>query len=112
MQSESVSVLLAPGSDIGAAFAHWLPEAAAQAWAAGILLRGERLAAARLDFPGRTVLLQAALMAWPWGTGGRSRWNAALWTIWRGKPWAQWPPSPNGPAPKLPLTCQGQRHDV
>ncbi|MVN87453.1 hypothetical protein GO986_11805 [Deinococcus sp. HMF7620] len=64
--SES-TVLLASGSNIHAAFAHWLTEAAGQGWITGAPLFGDGLSAARLDAPGRTVLLQAVLFSLPWG---------------------------------------------
>ncbi|MFC6659154.1 hypothetical protein [Deinococcus multiflagellatus] len=63
----SFLLLLAPGSDLRAAFAHWLAEASAQGWSAQPPLFGERQALTTLDQPRRRVTLSATLFTLPWG---------------------------------------------
>ncbi|PTA69400.1 hypothetical protein [Deinococcus arcticus] len=63
----SVLLLLAPGSDLRAAFAHWLAQAAEQGWSAQPPLFGARQALTTLDQPGRRATLSASLFTLPWG---------------------------------------------
>ncbi|WP_221089759.1 hypothetical protein [Deinococcus aquaedulcis] len=90
----SFLLLLAPGSDLRAAFAHWLAEAAAQGWAAQSPLFGERQAMTTLDQPGRRVALCASLFTLSWGES----WAVTLDRGWldtlAGQAQASAPPEP------------------